>query len=193
MIGTTAKNHEVSQFRRCFGKFHSYWNALEQQFLTACKRQVQKPKQERESLCFVYKIAHLHNLGRKGGTTSLTLTETPFALHGVCTANLLCLPQPQRKPSSLQLCHTHRVLHTQHTGAPGSGTRPSSANTPSKQDVVGQPQLQDCCAPRGQNSKHRLCQPSVPKGIKQACQIKSKRGKNEAAKIKKGLKNQKIQ
>lgn len=60
--------------------------------LRHARRQVQKPRQEQESLSFIYKIAHLHNLG--------TLTVTPFALNDVCTATLLCLSPPQKNSNS---------------------------------------------------------------------------------------------
>lgn len=159
------------------------------------RRQVQKPRQEWESFSFIYKTAHLPNLG--------TLTVTPFALRDVCTASLLCLPQPQRNSSSSKRTTSRVPLAT--ADAQDSPRR-AHVHTPAQtpvlprvrhttfryehpcrgQDLVGQPErisglLQLKGGKRASQNIDgacRLCQPSVPKGIKRACQTEHKGGKN---------------
>lgn len=138
------------------------------------RRQVQKPRQEQESLSFIYKIAHLHTLG--------TLTVTPFALHDVCTASLLCLPHPQRNSNSSECptsrvtlatadaqdsphrAHVHTRIHAQ--VLPRSGTQPSAINTPSRSGLSGsvRKDFWTAATQRGKTciSKHRWCLQTMP-------------------------------
>lgn len=168
----------------------------------ACKKISAKTQAGTESLSFIYKIAHLHNLG--------TLTVTPFALHDVRTASLLCLPHPQRNSNSSK-CTTSRVTlatadaqdsphrahvhtHTRTSAPQGRHTTFCYKHPHCDQDLVGQSRTSGLLQPKGgkrasQNidGACRLCQPSVPKGIKQACQTEHKGAGEINSTIKKGF------
>lgn len=171
------------------------------------RRQVQKPRQEQESLSFIYKIAHLHNLG--------TLTVSPFALHDVCTATLLCLSPPQKNSNSSKCttsCVTlatadaqdsphraHVYTRTHTTSAPQVRHATFCYEHPCHdQDLVGQSERTSGLlqlkgkkrAFQNIDGACRLCQPSVPKGIKQACQTEHKGvGGELTAQLRKASKN----
>lgn len=132
------------------------------------------PGRNKKVYPFIYEIAHLHNLG--------TLTVTPFALHDVCTASLLCLPHPQRNSNSSKCttsrvtlatadaqgsphrAHVHTGIHTQ--VLPRSGTQPSAINTPPRSGLSGsvRKDFWTAATQRGKTciSKHRWCLQTMP-------------------------------
>lgn len=142
--------------------------------LRHARRQVQKPRQEWESLSFIYKAAHLHNPG--------TSTATPRALHGERAANLLCLPQPQSNSSSSKRTTSRVSLTSADTHhPPGRAHTLPVRHTTSRYNHPGTERVSHrtggaAATQRGKRATQDrdgacgLCQPSVPEGIKQACQ-----------------------
>lgn len=116
-------------------------------------------------------------------------------------------PLPPPAPGELQLlqvpgrpcCTRAGILHVQltHARAPRSGTRPRT-NTPvavrtrwvSQKKDSGPLRLRgEKRAPQNTGGACGLCRPSVPKGIKQACQAEYKGGGKLTAKLRKASKN----